>query len=84
MSRRDVVVLGAARSAIGTFGGALAEIEPAELAGTYREPLRVRRAPGVHPSRVADEFGGHVGESTLLIRSSGHCHHSAEHTAGRL
>ena len=34
MSRRDVVVLGAARSAIGTFGGALAEIEPAELAGT--------------------------------------------------
>jgi len=34
MSKRDVVVLGAARSAIGTFGGALAEIEPVELAGT--------------------------------------------------
>ena len=34
MSKRDVVVLGAARSAIGTFGGALADIEPAELAGT--------------------------------------------------
>jgi acetyl-CoA C-acetyltransferase len=29
-----VVVLGAARSAIGTFGGSLADIEPAELAGT--------------------------------------------------
>ncbi|HSW19160.1 MAG TPA: acetyl-CoA C-acyltransferase family protein [Ramlibacter sp.] len=34
MSKRDVVVLGAARSAIGTFGGSLADIEPAELAGT--------------------------------------------------
>ena len=33
MNKRDVVVLGAARSAIGTFGGALADIEPAELAG---------------------------------------------------
>ena len=33
MSKRDVWVLGAARSAIGTFGGALADIEPAELAG---------------------------------------------------
>ena len=32
MSKRDVVVLGAARSAIGTFAGALADIEPAELA----------------------------------------------------
>jgi acetyl-CoA C-acetyltransferase len=34
MSKRDVVVLGAARSAIGTFAGSLADIEPAELAGT--------------------------------------------------
>ena len=33
MSKRDVVVLGAARSAVGTFGGSLADIEPAELAG---------------------------------------------------
>jgi len=33
MSKRDVVVLSAVRSAIGTFGGGLAEIEPAELAG---------------------------------------------------
>ena len=30
--RKDVVVLSAVRSAIGTFGGALATIEPAELA----------------------------------------------------
>jgi acetyl-CoA C-acetyltransferase len=34
MSKRDVVVLSAVRSAIGTFGGSLADIEPAELAGT--------------------------------------------------
>jgi acetyl-CoA C-acetyltransferase len=34
MSERSVVVLSAVRSAIGAFGGALAEIEPAELAGT--------------------------------------------------
>src|SRR5215510_192277 len=34
MATREVVVLGAARSAIGSFGGALADFEPAELAGT--------------------------------------------------
>ena len=34
MSKRDVVVLGAARSAIGSFGGGLSDIEPSELAGT--------------------------------------------------
>ncbi|MCA0175389.1 MAG: acetyl-CoA C-acyltransferase family protein [Proteobacteria bacterium] len=33
MSKREVVVLSAARSAIGSFGGSLADIEPAELAG---------------------------------------------------
>jgi acetyl-CoA C-acetyltransferase len=33
MTQREVVVLGAARSAIGTFGGSLADMEPAELAG---------------------------------------------------
>src|ERR1700730_8736218 len=42
MSKRDVVVLGAARSPIGTFGGSLAEIEPAELAA--RCGIRHRRA----------------------------------------
>jgi acetyl-CoA C-acetyltransferase len=31
--QREVMVLGAARSAIGTFGGSLADMEPAELAG---------------------------------------------------
>jgi acetyl-CoA C-acetyltransferase len=33
MSQRDVVVLGAARSAVGTFNGTLADTEPSELAG---------------------------------------------------
>ncbi len=50
MTVRDVVVLGAARSAIGTFGGALADMEPAELAGTVMRET-VRRS-GVDPDAV--------------------------------
>jgi acetyl-CoA C-acetyltransferase len=50
MSKRDVVVLGACRSAIGTFGGALADIEPAELAGTVmREAIK---RSGVDPKSI--------------------------------
>ena len=50
MSKRDVVVLGAARSAIGTFGGSLAEIEPAELAGQVMKAA-VQRS-GVDPKAI--------------------------------
>jgi len=50
MDKRDVVVLGAARSAIGTFGGALADIEPAELAGTVMKEA-VKRS-GVDPKAI--------------------------------
>ena len=50
MSKRDVVVLGAARSAIGTFGGALADIEPAELAGSVMKEA-VKRS-GVDPKSI--------------------------------
>ena len=50
MSKRDVVVLGAARSAIGTFGGALADIEPAELAGIVMKEA-VKRS-GVDPKSI--------------------------------
>jgi acetyl-CoA C-acetyltransferase len=50
MSARDVVVLGAARSAIGTFSGALADIEPAELAGMVMKEA-VKRS-GVDPSVI--------------------------------
>ena len=50
MSKRDVVILGAARSAIGTFGGSLADIEPAELAGTVMRAA-VERS-GVDPNAI--------------------------------
>ena len=50
MSKRDVVVLGAARSAIGTFAGSLADIEPAELAGTVMKAA-VERS-GVDPKAI--------------------------------
>jgi acetyl-CoA C-acetyltransferase len=50
MSKRDVVVLGAARSAIGTFGGSLADIEPAELAGTVMKEAVARS--GVDPTEI--------------------------------
>ncbi len=50
MSKRDVVVLGAARSAIGTFAGSLADIEPADLAGTVMKAA-VERS-GVDPKAI--------------------------------
>ena len=50
MSKRDVLVLGAARSAIGSFGGALSEIEPADLAGTVMKEA-VKRS-GVDPKAI--------------------------------
>jgi acetyl-CoA C-acetyltransferase len=50
MAQRDVVVLGAARSPIGTFGGSLADIEPAELAGTVMKAA-VERS-GVDPQLI--------------------------------
>jgi acetyl-CoA C-acetyltransferase len=50
MSKRDVVVLSAVRSAIGSFGGALAEIEPAELAGTVMKEA-IQRS-GVDPKAI--------------------------------
>ena len=49
-SKREVVVLGAARSAIGTFNGGLADIEPAELAGTVMKEA-VKRS-GVDPKLI--------------------------------
>jgi acetyl-CoA C-acetyltransferase len=50
MSKRDVVVLGAARSAIGTFNGALADIEPAELGGIVMKEA-INRS-GVDPKSI--------------------------------
>ena len=42
MSQRDVVVLSAVRSAVGTFGGGLSDIEPADLAGTVMKEAVTR------------------------------------------
>ena len=50
MTTRDVVVLGAVRSAIGSFGGSLSDIEPAELAGTVMKAA-VERS-GVDPKFI--------------------------------
>jgi acetyl-CoA C-acetyltransferase len=50
MAARDVVVLGAVRSAIGTFGGSLADIEPADLAGQVMKAA-VERS-GVDPKAI--------------------------------
>jgi acetyl-CoA C-acetyltransferase len=50
MSNRDVVVLGAARSAIGTFAGSLADTEPAELAGMVMKAAIGRS--GVDPKSI--------------------------------
>jgi acetyl-CoA C-acetyltransferase len=50
MSTRDVVVLGAARSAIGTFAGSLADTEPAELAGMVMKAAIERS--GVDPKAI--------------------------------
>ncbi len=50
MKQRDVVVLGAARSAIGSFGGALADIEPSELAGLVMKEAVARS--GVDPKLI--------------------------------
>ncbi|MBB5498611.1 acetyl-CoA acetyltransferase [Paraburkholderia sp. MM5384-R2] len=50
MNNRDVVVLGAARSAIGTFGGSLSDIEPPELAGIVMKEAVMRS--GVDPTAI--------------------------------
>lgn len=47
---RDVVVLSAVRSPIGTFGGSLADIEPTELAGIVMKEAVVRS--GVDPLAI--------------------------------
>ncbi|MEZ5467244.1 MAG: acetyl-CoA C-acyltransferase family protein [Lysobacterales bacterium] len=50
MTTRDVVILGAARSPIGSFGGGLADFEPHELAGTVMKEAVTRS--GVDPQAI--------------------------------
>lgn len=47
---REVVVLSAVRSAVGSFGGALSQIDPPELAGQVMKEAVVRS--GVEPDRI--------------------------------
>ncbi|WP_188745325.1 acetyl-CoA C-acyltransferase family protein [Marinobacterium zhoushanense] len=54
---REVVVLSAVRSAIGSFGGGLSGIEPAELAGQVMKEA-VSRA-GVDPNQINYVTAGH-------------------------
>ena len=54
----DVVILGGARTAIGTFGGALAGIPPTEL-GAVVARAALDRA-GVAPARIGHVVFGHV------------------------
>ncbi len=61
--RREVVVLSAVRSAIGTFGGGLAGIEPAELAGTVMKEAVGRS--GVDPNQI-----GYVTVGTVIPTDS--------------
>lgn len=50
MNEREVVVLGAVRSAIGAFGGALSEIEPADLASAVMKEA-IKRS-GADPKAI--------------------------------
>jgi acetyl-CoA C-acetyltransferase len=58
MSKREVVVLSAVRSAIGTFGGALADIEPCELAGAIMKEAVARSK--VDPKDIGYVTVGHT------------------------
>jgi acetyl-CoA C-acetyltransferase len=48
---KDVVVLSAARSAVGAFGGSLSSLEPCELAGTVMKDVIARS--GVDPKQIS-------------------------------
>ncbi len=70
MTQRDVVVLSAARSAVGTFNGSLADIEPSELGGLVMKAA-VERS-GVDAARIHYVTVGNVipteGRSAYVAR----------------
>jgi acetyl-CoA C-acetyltransferase len=57
MASRDVLVLGAARTPIGKYGGAFRSVHPAEL-GSVATRAALDRA-GVEPGRIDDIWFGH-------------------------
>jgi acetyl-CoA C-acetyltransferase len=54
----DVVILGAARTAIGTFGGSLAGVAPADLGALAAREAMARA--GIEPGRIGHVAFGHV------------------------
>jgi acetyl-CoA C-acetyltransferase len=58
MTFRDVVIVGAARTPIGGYGGALRNVHPAEL-GAVAATAAMTRA-GIEPSRVDEVLIGHA------------------------
>ena len=70
MTQRDVVVLSAARSAVGTFNGSLADTEPSELAGLVMK-ASIERS-GVDAARINYVTVGNVipteGRSAYVAR----------------
>ena len=70
MTQRDVVVLAAARSAVGTFNGSLADTEPSELAGLVMK-ASIERS-GVDAARINYVTVGNVipteGRSAYVAR----------------
>ncbi len=70
MTQRDVVVLSAARSAVGTFSGSLADIEPSELGGLVMK-ASIERS-GIEAARINYVTVGNVipteGRSAYVAR----------------
>jgi acetyl-CoA C-acetyltransferase len=58
MSDREIVVLSAVRSAVGTFGGSLKDLEPAELGGLVIKETIARS--GVDPREISFAVVGNI------------------------
>ena len=60
---KDVVVLSAVRSAVGTFNGSLAGLEPSDLAGRVMKEAIARSSILTYSNKVSDEvFKDKLGE----------------------
>ena len=55
---KDIVILGGARTAIGTFGGSLADVPPITLGATVARAAMERS--GIEPSQIGTVVFGHV------------------------